>query len=96
VAFLLVALAALIARLRGTWTPAGHVRLGRAGTLINALAVAWLAFETVNIAWPRTSLAPSGAPAYQVWAAPIVLAVIAAVGLGYLALAKPHRKLRGP
>ena len=31
VAFLLVALAALIARLRGTWVPAGRVRLGRAG-----------------------------------------------------------------
>jgi amino acid transporter len=94
VAFLLTALGALIARLRGTWTPAGQVRLGRAGTVINALAVAWLAFETVNIAWPRTSLAPPGAPAYQVWAAPIVLAVIAAVGLTYLALARPHRRLR--
>jgi hypothetical protein len=31
------------------------------------------AFETVNFAWPRTSLAPPGARAYQVWAAPIVL-----------------------
>ena len=32
VAFLLVALAALVARLRGTWVPAGAVRLGRAGS----------------------------------------------------------------
>ena len=95
VAFLLVALAALIARLRGTWIPAGHVRLGRAGLAINALAVVWLAFETVNIAWPRASLAPPGAPAYQVWAAPIVLAVIAVVGLAYLVIAKPHRKFAG-
>jgi amino acid transporter len=93
VAFLLVALAALIARLRGTWTPAGEIRLGRAGVVANALAVGWLAFETVNIAWPRTALAPPGAPAYQVWAAPIVLAVIATVGLAYLALAKPHHRL---
>ena len=54
VSFLLIALAALIARVRGTWRPAGHVRLGRAGPVINVLAVAWLAFETVNIAWPRT------------------------------------------
>ncbi len=30
VSFLLTALAALIARLRGTWIPAGHVQLGRA------------------------------------------------------------------
>ena len=93
VAFLLVALAALVARLRGTWVPAGVVRLGRAGVVVNALAVAWLAFETVNIAWPRTSLAPPGAPAYQVWAAPLVLALIATVGLAYLALAKPHRRI---
>jgi amino acid transporter len=93
VAFLLVALAALVARLRGTWVPAGVVRLGRAGVVVNALAVAWLAFETVNIAWPRTSLAPPGAPTYQVWAAPLVLALIATVGLAYLALAKPHRRI---
>lgn len=95
VAFLLVALAALIARLRGTWTPAGEIRLGRAGVVANALAVVWLAFETVNIAWPRTALAPPGAPAYQVWAAPIVLAVIATAGLAYLVVAKPHRRLPG-
>jgi amino acid transporter len=94
-AFLLVALAALIARLRRTWVPAGHVQLGRIGLVVNVLAVMWLAFETVNIAWPRSSLAPPGAPIYQVWAAPIVLALIAAVGLSYLVLAKPHRKFAG-
>ncbi len=94
VAFLLVALAALVARVRGSWVPAGAVRLGRrTGLAINAAAVIWLAFETVNIAWPRTSLAPPGAPTYQVWAAPIVLAVIAVVGLTYLAVARPHRRL---
>jgi amino acid transporter len=90
VAFLLIALAALIARVRGTWRPAGRVRLGRIGVVINALAVGWLAFETVNIAWPRESLAPAGAPVYQVWAAPLVLALIAVVGVAYLALAKPQ------
>jgi amino acid transporter len=93
VAFLLIALAALIARLRGTWKPAGRVQLGRMGVVINALAVAWLAFETVNIAWPRESLAPPDAPVYQVWAAPLVLALIAAVGVAYLALAKPQDRL---
>ena len=69
------------------------MQLGRAGLVINVLAVIWLAFETVNIAWPRESLAPPGAPVYQVWAAPIVLAVIAAVGLAYLLVAKPQRAL---
>ena len=55
--------------------------------------MAWLSFETVNIAWPRASLAPPGAPFYQVWAATIVLALIVVVGLAYLRLAKPERKL---
>ena len=40
-----------------------------------------------------TSLAPPGAPFYQVWAAPLVLALIAVVGLAYLLIAKPERKL---
>jgi hypothetical protein len=64
-----------------------------AGTVINVLAVAWLAFETVNIAWPRRSLAPSGAPGYQIWAAPIVLGIIAVAGLAYLVVARPQRRL---
>ncbi len=94
VAFLLVALAALIARLRGTWKPAGRLRLGRLGTVMNVLAVLWLAFETINIAWPRTSLAPADAPAYQVWAAPLLLAVIAVVGAAYLVIARPQLRSR--
>ena len=93
VAFLLIALAALIARVRGTWRPAGRVQLGRAGLVINVLAVLWLSFETVNIAWPRESLAPPGAPLYQVWAAPLVLALIGTVGTAYLLWAKPQRRL---
>jgi amino acid transporter len=90
--FLLIALAALVARVRGRWVPAGHIRLGRAGTLLNVLAVVWLTFQTVNVAWPRRSLAPPDAPWYQVWAAPVVIAVIAATGLAYLAVARPHRR----
>jgi amino acid transporter len=85
-AFLLVAVAALVARVRGTWRPAG-----RWGLALNVGAVAWLAFETVNIAWPRAILAPPDAPWYQVWAAPLVIGAITVVGLAYLALAKPHR-----
>ena len=93
VAFLLIAFAALVARVRGTWVPGGVVSLGRAGVVVNTLAVAWLAFETVNIAWPRESLAPPGAPTDPVWAAPLVLALIATVGVVYLAVAKPHRRI---
>ncbi len=96
VAFLLVALAALIARVRGSWRPAGGVQLGRFGLVINIAAVLWLSFETVNVAWPRRSLAPPGAPEYQVWAAPIVLVAIAVLGAMYLIVVRPHRALATP
>jgi amino acid transporter len=93
-AFLLVALSALVARVRGTWVPAGKVRLGRSmGLVINLAAVAWLSFETVNIAWPRASLAPPDAPKYQIWAAPTLLAAISVAGIAYLVLARPQDKL---
>jgi amino acid transporter len=82
VAFLLIAIAALYARTQGV--------LSRRGMVLNVLAVGWLAFETVNIAWPRESLAPVGAPWYQVWAAPMVVAAITLIGLVYLAAARPH------
>ena len=94
--FFLVALSALVARLRRTWSPvrAGRTRrLGAAG-IVNLLAVLWQGFEFVNVAWPRSAFAPVGAPWYQVWAAPLVLALIAAVGVSYLLIAKPQRRLR--
>jgi amino acid transporter len=96
VSFLMTAVAALVARLRGRWQPAGHIRLGRLGLVVNVLAVGWLAFETVNIAWPRASLAPADAPFYQVWAAPIVLAAIATVGVAYLLVSRPEARTAQP
>lgn len=84
VAFLLIAIGALYGRTQGV--------LSRRGMVLNVLAVLWLAFETVNIAWPRASLAPLDAPWYQVWAAPMVVAGITVVGLIYLAVAKPHAR----
>jgi amino acid transporter len=82
-AFLLTAVAAVIGRARGV------LSRSRARVALNLLAVTWLAFETVNIAWPRASLAPPQAPWYQIWAAPMIVVAIATVGLGYLALARP-------
>ena len=68
---------------------AGRASCRARGWSSTSLAVAWLAFETVNIAWPRASLAPLGAPWYQVWAAPMVVAAITVIGLAYLVLARP-------
>ncbi|TDD96832.1 APC family permease [Actinomadura rubrisoli] len=92
--FFLVALAALISRVRGTWTPAGHIRLGTAGTVVNALAVLWLGLQFINITWPRSVLAPPGAPWYQIWAAPLVTAGLLALGVLYLVIARPQEKVR--
>ena len=82
-AFLLTAIAALYARRQRVLSRT------RTRVVLNVLAVAWLAFETVNVAWPRASLAPLDAPWYQVWAAPMVVGVIAVAGLAYLFAAKP-------
>jgi amino acid transporter len=96
VSFLMTAVAALLARLRGSWKPAGPSRMRRWGLVVNIAAVVWLAFETINIAWPRKSIAPPGAPSYQVWAAPLSLAVIALLGGAYLLAFKPRIARRSP
>ncbi|MFJ5837491.1 APC family permease [Streptomyces shenzhenensis] len=95
--FLAVAVVALVARLTGRWNPgAGQVRLGRTGLVVNVLAVVWLLFEAVNIAWPRTELAPVGGSWIQVWAVVLVFSVLFLLGLGYVLAAKPHTKLADP
>ncbi|MFJ9448049.1 APC family permease [Kitasatospora sp. NPDC101235] len=82
--FFLLTAVALAARLRGRWQPAGAVSFGRFGTVLNALAVAWTGLEVVNICWPRSVLAPPGAPWYQVWAALLGTGVVLLAGAGYL------------
>ncbi|MFJ8433809.1 APC family permease [Kitasatospora sp. NPDC094019] len=93
VPFFLLTLVALVARLRGTWTPAGAVRYGRLGTPLNLLAVLWTGFEVVNICWPRAVLAPDGAPWYQIWAAPLGVGTVTLAGLGYLLARRPDRRM---
>ncbi|WP_445396980.1 APC family permease [Streptomyces sp. LE64] len=92
--FLSVAVVALVARLTGRWNPgAGRFRLGRVGLAVNVLAVVWLLFEAVNIAWPRVELAPADGSWVQVWAVILVFSVLFAAGLLYVLIAKPHTKL---
>ena len=92
--FLSVALVALVSRLSGRWRPSqGRVRLGRAGLVINVVAVVWLLFEATNIAWPRVELAPVGGSWVQVWAVILVFSVLFAIGLVYVMVAKPHTRL---
>jgi amino acid transporter len=94
ISFWIVCVAALYARVTGRWVPAGAVRLGRAGLVINTAAVAWLTFEAINVAWPRTILAPPGAPFYQVWAIVLISAGLAVVGIVYVLVARPQDRMR--
>ncbi|KTC40809.1 hypothetical protein AO265_31625 [Pseudomonas sp. ABAC61] len=64
--------------------------LGRWGLPVNLAAFAWLLFESINVAWPRESLAPPGAPWFQVWAVVLVFSTLAVLGLIYMVLAKPY------
>lgn len=92
IVFLIIAVTALVTRLNGRWNPKdGAFRLGPLGFVINILAVAWLAFEAVNVAWPRPEFAAPGAPFITVWAVIVIFSVLMAVGLIYLIIAKPHR-----
>lgn len=92
--FFLTSLAALVARLRGTWVPSGQVRQGARGTFLNVLAVAWTGFEVANVCWPREILAPPGAPWYQVWAGLLGIGVITVAGLLYLLVRRPQDRIR--
>ncbi|GLP83030.1 amino acid permease [Mycobacterium antarcticum] len=94
--YLLVATSALYARLTGRWDPAkGSLALGKWGLVLNVFAVAWLIFETVNIAWPRAVFAPPGAPFIQVWAVVVVFTAAAAIGLAYMIIRRPQARIEG-
>jgi amino acid transporter len=52
ISFAFPVMSVLRARLRGEWAP-GIWSIGRFGAAVNVVAACWLAFEIVNIAWPR-------------------------------------------
>lgn len=89
-AYLMVTLPLLAARLRGRWDPArldpsdGRrlFSMGRLGPAVNAVASAWGIFIIINIAWPRTEVyGPGGWGRYAalLW----TLGLLAAGGLYY-------------
>jgi urea carboxylase system permease len=82
-AYLLVTVPTLIARLRGTLPKAdrAHFSLGRWGVPLNAVAVAWGMFMVVNMGWPRAAVYdPSGTHWYLRWFAPLLVGLVLAVG----------------
>ena len=93
ITFWMVCSAALYARLTGRWVPAGRFSLGRFALPVNIAAVVWLTFEAINIAWPRTVLAPPGAKFYQVWAIVLIFGLLTIVGLAYVLLRRPQDRV---
>lgn len=87
VAFLAPVAGVLYVRLRGRWVSNGRWTLGGLGLVINVLAVVWLVFELINIAWPRT---PS-LPWWQNWAVAVGFVAFGLVGLVYFLKARPDR-----
>lgn len=75
-AFMMVVLAALRARLRG-WSPTGKFTLGRWGLPVNIIAMAYQIVAAVNVAWPRT---PDVAW-YDNWIVLLSAAVVVGIGL---------------
>jgi hypothetical protein len=68
---------AALSHLRGTWTP-GAFSLGRLSGPVTYAATLWVAFETINIAWPRPI---PGAPWYVAWSMLITTVVLGTIGL---------------
>ncbi|MDJ0376778.1 amino acid permease [Cryobacterium sp. PH31-L1] len=90
VAFQSVVLAALRQRIKG-WKPAGPFSLGRAGFVVNALALAYGIFAMVLLAVPGSS-----GEFFSDYIVLIGLFVVAGSGLIYLLVARPDRKSRAP
>lgn len=85
VAFQMVVLAAVFARMRG-WKPSGKFTLGAWGWPINILALAFGVGAVVNMIWPRS---PND-PWFVNYAMLFTTAVVLLSGAVYMAIGKPH------
>jgi amino acid transporter len=85
IAFMMVVLAALRARLKG-WQPSGKFTLGRWGLAVNIAAIIYQVAAAINMAWPRTP----DVPWYDNWIVLLSAAIVLAVGLVYMVIARPY------
>lgn len=90
-AFQMIVLAALYARLRG-WKPKGQFTLGRWGWLVNIAALCYGLFAILNMSWPRT---PEAAW-YVNYGIPLVGGITLAIGMAYMLLFRPHARSSAP
>ncbi|MBC8093526.1 MAG: amino acid permease [Pseudonocardia sp.] len=97
IAYLLVTVPMLFARLRGDWPGPnagkdGYFSLGRWGLPVNVIAVLWGAGMALNLIWPRQEVYNATEPFhwYLQWGAVLFIGVIAAVGLAWYLLRGRH------
>jgi urea carboxylase system permease len=97
VAYLLVTLPMLVARLRGTWpgkdAPKEGFSLGRWGLPVNILAVLWGAGMAINLAWPRSEVYNPTPPFHWFlqWGAVLFVGLVALLGFGYYWIVLRHK-----
>ncbi len=85
IAFQMVVVAALVARMRG-WKPAGAFTLGKIGWTVNVIALVYGVLAIANMIWPR---APQD-PWFINYGMIFTSIVVIAAGLVYMLVAKPH------
>ena len=93
--FLLVVLAALIARLRG-WRPQGAFTLGRWAIPVMVAGVVWLTAMLVNILLPSGITSPRATLFNYDWITLAVVVIIVAIGAVYYVLGRPARRIEMP
>jgi amino acid transporter len=93
--FLLVVIAALIARLRG-WQAQGAFRLGAWAVPVMVVGGLWLLFMLFNILIPSGITSPRGALFNYDWITLVVVVIIVAIGALYTLVAHPARRIQTP
>jgi len=91
VAFVMIVLGALIARLRG-WKPSGPFSLGALGWLVNLSALGYQILAIIDMAWPRSPQDPW----WSNYSVILTTAVVLATGIVYMALGRPYDRGGAP
>ena len=90
--FLLVVLAALIARLRG-WQPQGAFKLGAWAIPIMVAGVVWLTLMLVNILLPSGITSPRATLFNYDWITLVVVVLIVVIGAVYYVFGRPVQRM---
>jgi urea carboxylase system permease len=98
IAYLLVTVPMLLARLRGDWPRGeektrGYFSLGRWGLIVNVLAVGWGVFMAINLAWPRKEIYNAAEPFhwYLQWGAFVFIGIVMGGGFAYYWFVQRHK-----